>query len=398
MVFEKGREKLGGKNLVVLDIGSQFLKAMLLEVDRQSGKGILRNWVKEKLDNGLWEQIYPACRKAINQVEKKAGIKAEEFFLGLSGDIVKGLSATFCYERENPKEKIDLPELKYFIQKVQWKVFDKIRKNFALETGLPETEAKLVNAHIIDIKIDNSPIANPLGFQGENLCLTIFNTYTSRESLEALVKLASQLGLELAGIAPLSYALFHCFDLDASSKDDILIIDIGGKITELTLIKSRGEIVETKSFNLGGDIFTKAIADFLEIGMSEAEAVKIKYCKKELSPEARRKLGKILEPNISSWVNGVKVVLEEFSKKYRALPSKVFLCGGGSEFPGLKENLKEKRKFQIKSIPSREVTKIENRTKLQDISCLALANLSLESPEANEFSSILKRAIRLIQG
>jgi cell division protein FtsA len=393
---ETKKEK--AKIVAVLDIGSHFLKAMLLEVNRGERKGILRSWIKEKLNNGGIEEIYPICRKVINQIEKKAGLKAEQIFLGLSGDTLKGISATFCYQRENPKEKIDLPELKYFIQKVQWKAFDKIRKIFTLETGLPETEVKLIDAHIVNIKIDNGPIVNPLGFQGENLCLTIFNTYTSDKYLELLDNLVSRLGLELAGIVPLSYALAHYFDLEQSSKENILIIDIGGKITEITLIKNGGEAVETKSFNLGGDIFTKAVADFLGTEISEAETIKLKYSKKEISSGAGNRLKKLFESNIFSWIGGVKIVLEEFSKRYRTLPSKIFLCGGGSELPGMKENLKKKGKFQIKSIPFREVSKIENETKLQDVPCLALANLALKLPEATEFSSTLKRVIRLIQG
>ncbi|MFZ5559760.1 MAG: pilus assembly protein PilM [Patescibacteria group bacterium] len=385
------------KNLIVLDIGSQFIKALLLKVDKKEGRGILLGWAKENFSDEF-EKLCLNCRKAIKKVEKKTGLKAEEVFIGIGGDILRGTSAAFCYKRENPKEKIDLTELKYFVQKTQWKAFEKIRKEFGLETGLPETDARLVSAHIINIKVDNTHLANPLSFQGENVCLSIFNSYTSLKWLEELVKLASYLELELVGINSPSYALFHSFELEHSSKEDILVIDIGGKITEVTLIKRGGEMVETRNFNLGGYLFTKTIADFLGLKPEEAEVIKIKYSKEEISPEARKKLERLFSPNFSFWVGGVKVVLDEFSKRYKALPTKIFLCGGGSALPGIKEALKRKGSFKINLISLREITKIRNKTKFNEIPSLALAALALESAEASEFSSILKRAVRLIQG
>lgn len=397
MGLRKKFKKIGAKNLIVLDIGTEFLKALFLEVNEEEERGILRTWVKEKVGDDL-EKLYPVCQKAVNKLEKKVGIKGKQLFLGIGGEAVKGTSTVFSYKREDPGQKINLPELRYLVQKVQWKAFNNIRKAFALETGLPETNVRLINAHIINIKIDGSHIANPLGFQGKNVYLSIFNSYGSVNCLEDLLSLSSQLGLELVGISPPSYALFHCLDLENLSKEDALIIDVGGKITEVTLIKNKGEFIETRSFNLGGQVFTRAIADFLDLGMDEAEAVKIKYSKREVSSEVARKLEKLVNPNISSWSGGIKVVLDEFLRRYKSLPKKIFLCGGGSSLPGIKEALMKRRNFQIKFILPREFVKIENKTKFQDIPCLALSELALESPKATEFSSTLKRVVRLIQG
>jgi cell division ATPase FtsA len=390
------KKDLGNKNLIVLDIGSQFLKALLLEIDKEEERGILQSWTREKIVDDL-KELYSVCQKAINKIEEKTGVRAGEIFLGVSGKIIKGTSTDFCYRRENPKQKIDLAELKYLVQKVQWKAFDKIRKIFALETGLSEAKVKLVNAHIINIKIDNNTVANPLGFQGENLCLSVFNSYTSVEWLETLAELSSRLGLKWLGVNSSSYALFHSLDLESLSNEDSLIIDIGGKITDATLVKGKGDTVEIKSFNLGGELFTRTISDFLELGADEAETIKVKYSKGEVSSEARKKLGKLLSPDISSWLGGIKVILDEFSKKYKSSPRRVFLCGGGSNLPGIKEVIEKKGSFDINFILPREFIKIKNKTKFQDIPSLALAVLALESPEATEFSFTLKRIMRLIQ-
>ena len=202
------------KNLIVLDIGSQFVKALFLEISEEGERGNLLNWTKEKSFCDF-EKLSLACQKAINRIERKTGAKADEIFLGTGGDLLRGVSTTFYYKREDPSQKIDLAELRNIVQKTQWRAYDRIRKDFSSETGLPESEARLVNACVVDIKVDNEHIPNPIGFDGEIISLTIFNNYASRENLEKLLQLSTELGFELRGINSQSYALFH--GLDAGS-------------------------------------------------------------------------------------------------------------------------------------------------------------------------------------
>jgi len=364
------------KNLVVLDIGSQFLKALFLEVDKKEGRGVLRSWVKQEIK----DNIDGVCQKAIKKLEKNVGLKAEELFLGIHG--IKGSSTTFCCKREKPNQKIDLSELKHLVQKAQWKAFDDIKREE------DTSDIKLINAHIVNIKVDDISLMNPLGFCGQNICLSIFNNYSSAEELIKLSDLADSFGLNLIGIGSPFYALFHCLDLK-DFNENILIIDVGARITEVNLIVKGGEKMETKSFHLGGNSFDRTLSDFL--GLDDVESIKIRYSK-GVSLKAKRRLEKLLEPNISSWLSGVNVVVDEFLKKHEQ-PSKAFLCGGGSNLPGIKREID--KNFKTKLIFPREIGKIENRTKFQEVPCLALANLALAGE--SEFSNILKRVIRLIQ-
>ena len=382
------------KNLIALDIGSQFVKALLLEIDAEGKKSLL-SWAREKSFNDF-EKLLSSCQKAISRIEKKTGVRAEEIFFGTGGDLLKGVSTTFCYKRENHEEKIDLAELRNIVQKTQWRAYDIIRKKFSTESGLPETEVRLVNACVVDIKIDGEHIPNPIGFEGENICLTIFNNYASRENLEALLRLAGELEFELKGINSQSYALFY--GLGAGGfKDDVLIIDVGGKITDVVLVKDKGGVIDIKNFNLGGYLFTKTLSEFLGLNLDDAELIKTKYSKGEVSESAKQKLDKLFSSNISSWFSGIKVVLDDFFENYGSAPKNILLCGGGSLLPGMEEILKKRGGFKTKIISSGEITMINNKTKLQDVSSLALSALAADSPEQNEFHSLLKRAIRLIQ-
>jgi len=383
------------KNLIVLDIGSQFVKALLLEIDQEERRGTLLSWAREKSFNDF-EKLFPSCRRAVERIERKTGIKAGEVFLGIGGDLLRGASTTFCYKRGNPAEKIDLPELKNLVQKTQWRAYDKLRKDFSAETGMIETEMRLASACVVDISIDKTHIPNPMGFEGTTVCLTIFNNYASKSVLEDLLHLSSELNLNLCGINSQSYALFQALEI-GNLKEDTIIIDVGGKITDVILVKDKGGVIDIKSFNLGGYLFTKTLSEFLGLSIEDAELVKTKYSRGEISVSAKEKFEKLFHPNIDSWFSGIKVVLGEFFKNYRCAPQNVLLCGGGSLLPTMEEILKKKGGFKTKLVSPKEITKIKNKTKFQDVSSLALASLAVESMEMNEFSPILKRAIRLVQ-
>lgn len=374
------------KSVIVLDIGTQSVKAGILEIGKNNKEGIIKSWAKESdADN-----VFSACQKVIRKIQKKSRPKAQEIFLGIGSDILKGRTITVCFKREAPGQKIDLAELKYFIQKIEWKALDSIRKEFKKETEFKDVDVRIIDAFIVDIKLDGNSKTDLIGASGQNICFSVYNIYTSRSRLESLGKLVSGLKMKLAGFVPVSYALFNYLNLEKSQKGSALIIDIGGKITEITFVKNGGEIIATKSFHLGGQAFSCVIAEFLGLKLEDAENIKIKYSKGEIGTEAKKKLEKLFVPNTSSWMNGVKIVLDDFLKEYKVLPNKIFICGGGSKFPLIESGLKKEKGFKILNA--------ENETESGDISCSALQKFYLDLPDEKDiFAPIFKRVIKLIQ-
>ncbi len=87
--------------------------------------------------------VTQTCGKAIAAAEEMAGVKkVKKVIMGIAGELVKGTTTTVHYERAKPEVRIDMPELKNIIQKVQWKAFDRIRKQLAWETGQNEIDVK----------------------------------------------------------------------------------------------------------------------------------------------------------------------------------------------------------------------------------------------------------------
>lgn len=411
------KKKLGQNLILSLDIGTEFVKALIFKIDPEQEKGIILGVGRQKqrpedIQSGSIADIaglVNTCQRAVSQAEKMAEGRPEQVVLGIAGGLVKGATTTIYYQRQKPESKIDLPELKNIIQKVQWKAFDKIRPELAWETGHSEIEIKLVNAAIVDFRIDGYQVTNPLGFKGREISIRIFNAYAPLVHLGALQSIASDLNLDCLSIAAEPTAIAHCLGTADSVDFDAIFIDLGGGTTDLAVVKN-GAVEGTKMLALGGRTFTKRLAQELSVGFDEAEEIKLKYSTSSLSPGVTKKIGEILKKDLSIWLSGVELALGEFSN-LELLPSKIFLCGGGSLLPGVKtalsradwiKNLPLAKKPVISFVQPGDVVNVIDRTKKLnspiDIPSMALANLALGLvSEEGVLAGILRRTLRMMQ-
>jgi len=416
-LFDYFKNSRRSDTALALDIGTHLIKALIFRTDESTGRGVVIGVGKVKQSLGDMqsgavsdiEGVVRSCEKAINKAAEMCGESPNQVILGIAGELVKGKTTTVHYERLKPKSKIDLPELKNIIQKVQWKAFDKVRKQLSWETGLPEIDVRLINAAIVDVRIDGYRVTNPVGFQGKDITISVFNAYAPLIHLGALQTIASELGLDLLSIAAEPYAVARCLGIEDKVEFSAIFIDIGGGTTDVAVVRNGG-LEGTRMFALGGKAFTKRIADQLSMNFEQAEKVKIQYSKNQLSPDYTKKVKDALETDCRVWLSGVELALEEYSED-DLLPSKILLCGGGSALPGIRtallsnawgENLAFARNPKIKFIRPPDVKNITDETgkltSTQDVTPMALANLALDfTGNEDILGGVLRRAVKLMQ-
>lgn len=419
------RGEIKGDYLLILDIGTEFVKSLVLRVDKNLGTGAVVGVGYEKQSPGNMQAgavadingVIETCHTAVERAKVSANIRRSsvisQVVLGIAGEFVRGAATTLNYERENPKNKIDLIELKNIIQKIQWRAFNKIKKEAAEEANISEIEIKLINAAIVDIKIDGYKIINPLNFQGKQVSISIFNAYAPLVHLGALQSIVEALKLELLFIAAEPYAIARAVNLANGGDDmvnDAIFIDIGGGTTDIAIVRNN-DMEGIKSLALGGKAFTKRLAQVFDLGLREAEEIKLKYGKGEVSSIVKRKITSFFSQDIRVWLSGVRLILEEFSV-LQILPSQILLCGGASLLPGLKGALEAEewrrglsfiQSPRVGFIRPENIINIKDETgeliDSRDITPLSLASLSLDliNKENSLMISILRRTIRLIQ-
>jgi cell division protein FtsA len=407
----------GPRYLVALDIGTEFVKALIGEVktDPASGApsrievigvGRQRQRLTDMAGGAVTDitGVVENCDAALKMAEKMSGVVAKDVVIGIAGELVKGASTTVRYKRAEPSDPIDMTELRKILDRVQYRAFERAREQLTWETGYKELEVKLVNTAITDVQIDGYRITNPIGFQGKDVSIQLFNAFAPMVHLGALQSVASDLDLNLINIAAEPFAVAKCVGGQDSSEFSAIFIDIGGGTTDIALVNNGG-VEGTKMFAIGGRAFTKRIAQVANVSFEKAEEMKMAYSEGKLGPRAQKVVEEAVNSDMQVWLSGVELSLAEFDKVDH-LPAKILLCGGGTGLPNIVEALKGKtwykdlpfaRKPVVNHIKPGEVNRVIDKTgklaSYADITPMGLANLGLDSAGGETTTDTLVRKL-----
>lgn len=398
-----------------LDIGTEFVKALVFKIG-EGGKAHVIGVGRERQRLGDMQGgtvtdisgVVENCAKALDKAEEMAGEISSACVIGIAGELVKGTTTTVHYERLKPNLKIDYNELKNIVAKIQNRVFDEARKQLAWETGHEEIDVKLVNASVVDVKIDGYHVTNPIGFQGKEVTVGVFNAFAPMVQLGALQTIAADLELDLITIAAEPYAVARSVGSKEAGEFNAIFIDIGGGTSDIAVV-SNGGLEGTKMFAIGGRSFTKRLSNNLNVTFSRAEEIKLAYAEGLLKEKSEKIVRDALYADANVWRSGVELALSEFTE-LDVLPTRILLCGGGSALPEIKEVLEEKgwykdlpfsKKPTVHFIKPEDVANIVDETgkikDQQDITPMGLANLVVEMGEEDVLPNLMRKITKTLQ-
>src|SRR2546425_1269035 len=395
-----------------LDIGTAFAKAIIVEVhdDQATVLGVGRHQQSyAHMSDGIVTDISGVianCNEALIKAEKAAGgIVAPSAVIGIAGELVKGSSITINKQRQQAAKPITPEELEGLINGAQQKLLKSAKDRIAAETGYQNIEVRLTNAAVISVRIDGQTVSNPIGFRGRHFTLTLFSAFAPLMQLGALETVAQGLDLTLVTIVAEPYALARCLSANASADSGAIFIDIGGGTTDIALVR-QGGIEETRMFALGGRTFTRRLASSKGLSIKEAEKLKLGYSSGGTKGNERDEIQNIFASEAQTWMDSVELLTEELAKG-ELLPPAIYLVGGGSGLPDLRQKLEQfpwterlpfSRQPIIETIQPAMVTSIDDPTNLlrnaQDITPMALAYQAIElQNEDNVLDRVLYRVI-----
>lgn len=400
--------------LLALDIGTEFVKALIGEVKDGHieiiGVGRKRQRLTDMQGGAVTDirGVVENCDAALRVAEKMAGVVAKDVVIGIAGELVKGASTTVRYKRAASSDPIDMTELKKILDRVQYRAFERAREQLTWETGMKEIEVKLVNTAIVDVQIDGYRVTNPIGFQGRDVSIQLFNAFAPMVHLGALQSVAGDLDLNLVNIAAEPFAVAKSVGAQDSSEFSAIFIDIGGGTTDIALVNNGG-VEGTKMFAIGGRSFTKRIAQVAGVSFEKAEEMKLAYGAGTLGAKAKKVVEEAVDSDIKVWLSGVELSLAEFDRVDH-LPAKIMLCGGGTGLPQIMAGLSDSawyaqlpfaRKPVISHISPKEVTRVIDKTgqltSYADITPMGLANLGLDTAGGDSVTEgLIKKLSRAI--
>jgi cell division protein FtsA len=393
-----------------LDIGTEFVKALVFEID-EGGFGTVRGVGRKRqglahMQSGTVtdiDAVVDNCSTALQDAEEMAGFRPTQCVIGIAGELVKGFTTTHSQDRRKADVPITEAELQKLINGVQREALREAERAITWETGLPQVDVRLVHAAVTGSQIDGYPVTNPVGFKGRHVKLSVFNAFAPLIHLGALQSVAGQLELELLEIVAEPYAVARVLASEQIQQSGALFIDVGGGTTDVALVR-HGGIEGTRMFALGGRAFTKSIADRLDLPFPRAEEIKLDYAR-GVAVDRRSEVASIVADDVAIWAAGVELVLDELASG-DLLPGRIYLCGGGSHLPEIEATLRSEafwrhlpfsRPPEVFVITPRQVERIKDGTNLVvEQQGLAYQAIELQTNE-DPLDIALRRVLRALK-
>jgi cell division protein FtsA len=397
-----------------LDVGTEFAKALVFEIE--NGKGVVRGVGRKRqglahMQSGTVADISAVvdnCAVALQEAEEMAGFRPEQVVIGIAGELVKGFTTFHDQQRAKADVPITEAELGKLIEGVQRQAMREAERSVTWETGLQSVDVRLVHAAVVGAWIDGYAVTNPIGFQGRNVRIAIFDAFAPLVHLGALQAVAARLHMELIAVVAEPYAVARVLDSEQVRQGGALFVDVGGGTTDVALVR-QGGIEGTRMFALGGRAFTKSIADRLALPFPRAEALKVDYAR-GIAGDRAESVRDIIADDVAVWAAGVELVMEELAAG-DLLPGRIYLCGGGSRLPEIRDALADPaftaqlpfaRPPEVTILSPDQIDTVRDDTRLledqQDVTPMGLAYQAIElGSSQNPLDASLRRVIKAMK-
>lgn len=291
----------GSKNLIGLDIGSDSVKAALVEVSPK--KSIITKYISEVIPNNPLAQgevIQPeALEPIIQDVLKRLKGGKRRINVGLAGSAVM-------------VKKVSVPKVddNMLADQVRWEA----------EQYIP---FDLGSVNLDYVKLGASPDAETMD---------ILIVAAQKDYLRRVVDAVEGAGYRVGNVDVNGFALSNTFGFNYGNIQGqaVAILDVGAFFTHFVVIQN-GEVVFCRDLPVGGSLFTQEIQTATEISYIEAERFK-------LGPESSLPdvAAQAIDNALDSVCDQIQGSFEFFLNTTQGINiTNIFLTGGASKTKGL---------------------------------------------------------------
>ncbi len=330
-------------NFLTLDIGTEYLKSILFKMNElgvEVEKSSRIQQQQDAMNKGMilnLTTVLENCRLAINELT--ADLTEEELpkdlVMGIAGEYVQGVSIVVNYERdEDYNSKVNKKEQKKIINQVYKKIVETGKEDLGKRTGLSGEDIQILHVTVTGMEIGGMPVDSLIGFRGKDVKLHFHASFSPKTFVDSLKTLAESLDMSLLGVVSQPFAVARAFSGSTSKDFSGIFIDIGGGTTDIAIV-NQGNVVDTQIFAFGGRVWTKELAKKMNLDYRHAEARKLKYSEGKLNPNLSGDVKSVIHDVTKLWMMSLQSALE-MSEDVENYPSKIYLCGGGSLLPEIR--------------------------------------------------------------
>ncbi len=290
---------------------------------------------------------------AVEEVLQQAESSTKDLVLGLSGPNILGFILIVKNKRKEPNEEITNEELENLYDRIKETANLQAEKKWSFicpkESGLAPLDMVVVST-----KLDEKIVDDPVDKIGEFLEVAVFCSYSGADYYNWALKQVKSLGFDVLAVTSNLYSQTKLIN---EVKKNYVLLDIGRKYTDVAIVLGEN-IIQTKSFGIGGDYFTEHLSNAMSLDYNTANGKKEAYGLKTLPEDESDQIGDDLFRAGKDWRFALASVLLSMNG-IKSFPHTVILSGGGSSIGILEELLYEEEwRQEIQFANDIEVMKI----------------------------------------
>lgn len=298
----KNREEL----VAILDIGSSRVGGALVMIPNDKNKKpkillSVKNPISEDHNLNLQKftiAMVASLRKTLRDIEKAKLGSPTKVVCFLSSPWYTSQNRTITFSKNTPfvlnQKMIDdlvAKEIKLF-------EIDHLQK-YETETSKP----RIIESKITQIMLQGYKVENPIGKKVEQIEMSLFLSVSPGKITESIEKEVFQIfhlpKVQFASFIFSSYAVAR--DL-FSEKENFLLIDIGGEITDIAIIKN-DVLLESISFPVGSNFILRKISEVLGKSIIESKSLLNMCLDDQLNNTEKEKVFKPLHKAKIDWLS-----------------------------------------------------------------------------------------------
>lgn len=296
-----------------------------------------------------------------NIIEERNGVKLDAVSIAAAGRALR-TETVVLEKRLNVSDEIDRNLLESLEMEAIQMAADKIKSSVPVINTL----YYCVGYSTIGITLDGISVRNPIGHSASNIRFSMVATFLPHNVSDTLHKVVMNCGMN---IESMTLEPIAALEVSVPSNLRLLnlgIVDIGAGTSDIALTKD-GNIFSYGMVDVAGDEISEALMRKYLLDFAEAEKLKLNLSKSEVQKFADI-VGIEYELKTAEVIEAIAPTLDEIAEKIaesileinKTVPDAVFMVGGSSQMPTLKERVGKAIKIDERKITLKASDKLAN--------------------------------------
>jgi len=371
---EGKRDNMRDNLVFSLDIGTRTVIGIVAEYTGDEKLNVLAYSIREHKKRNMYDgQIHDIdgvtkiVVDIVKELEEKTGEKLKTVSIAAAGRALKTYRIMIEKEIDSTKEisKIDVDALELeAIQRAQ---------NEINSDGSTNLKYYNIGHTVVDYYLDGERMEKLEGHKGEKIGVDLLATFLPQIVVESLYTVVTKAGLEVGSITLEPIAAINVAIKKELRLLNLALVDIGAGTSDIAITKD-GQIIAYAMTQTAGDEITERLAKEYLLDFNSSEKLKVELSKKDYH-EFTDVVGVQNKLSTEEIVNSIKDIIDRIASEIAEkiiefngkAPSAVFLVGGSSQMPKLKETLAEKLGLPKERVSIRDLSTIDNITGLEEV-------------------------------